>query len=94
MLTLLTALFPRPDNALGQYLFTGTSGVPRLPSELFGIVWWILGAWLVFRAASRLERLLGINGQAVFARLLGVLLAALAVQFVADGTLALAASHM
>jgi small-conductance mechanosensitive channel len=46
-LTLITALFPRPGNALGQYLFAGGSGVPRLPSELFGIVWWILGAWLV-----------------------------------------------
>jgi small-conductance mechanosensitive channel len=47
VLTLMTALFPRPGNALGQYLFTGSSGVPRLPSELFGIIWWILGAWLV-----------------------------------------------
>jgi multiple antibiotic resistance protein len=50
----------------------------------------ILGAWLVFRAASRLERLLGASGQAVFARLLGVLLAALSVQYVADGIRALA----
>ncbi len=47
MLTLMTALFPRPGNELGQYLFAGSSGMPRLPSELFGIAWWILGAWLV-----------------------------------------------
>jgi small-conductance mechanosensitive channel len=47
VLTLITALFPRPGNALGQYLFAGSSGVPRLPSELFGILWWLLGAWLV-----------------------------------------------
>jgi multiple antibiotic resistance protein len=46
-------------------------------------------AYLVFLAAGRLERLLGASGQAVFARLLGVLLAALAVQYVADGILAL-----
>ena len=46
-------------------------------------------AYLVFLAAGRLERLLGTSGQAVFARLLGVLLAALAVQYVADGILAL-----
>lgn len=47
VLALITALFPRPGNALGQYLFMGSSGVPRLPSEVFGIIWWILGAWLV-----------------------------------------------
>jgi multiple antibiotic resistance protein len=52
----------------------------------------IFSAWLVFRAASPLERLLGASGQAVFARLLGVLLAALAVQYVADGIRALATS--
>lgn len=44
---MITALFPRPGNALGQYLFAGSSGESRVPSELFGIVWWILGAWLV-----------------------------------------------
>ena len=47
VLTLITSLFPRPGNALGQYLFTGNTGAPLLPSELFGIIWWILGAWLV-----------------------------------------------
>ena len=46
-------------------------------------------AYLVFLGAGRLERMLGASGQAVFARLLGVLLAALAVQYVADGVLAL-----
>ncbi len=49
----------------------------------------IFGAFLVFRSAAWLERLLGKSGQAVFARLLGVLLAALAVQYVADGILSL-----
>src|ERR1039457_4320886 len=44
---LITALFPRHGNLLGQYLFGGLSGAPRLPMELFGIAWWILGAWLV-----------------------------------------------
>ena len=44
---------------------------------------------LIFRASSRLERLLGVQGQMVFGRLLGVLLAALAVQYVADGILTL-----
>jgi multiple antibiotic resistance protein len=43
----------------------------------------------VFLASERLERLLGIQGEMVLGRLLGVLLAALAVQYVADGILAL-----
>jgi multiple antibiotic resistance protein len=46
-------------------------------------------AYLVFFTSSYLERLLGTQGQAVFGRLLGVLLASLAVQYVADGVLAL-----
>jgi MarC family membrane protein len=49
----------------------------------------LVGCILVFLTASFFERLLGTQGQAVFARLLGVLLAALAVQYVADGVLAL-----
>jgi multiple antibiotic resistance protein len=43
----------------------------------------------VFAASSLLEKLLGKGGVAVMERLLGVLLAALAVQYVADGVLAL-----
>lgn len=45
-LMMITALFPRAGNPIGQFLF-GTEGAgPRLPVELFGILWWILGAWL------------------------------------------------
>jgi hypothetical protein len=46
VLLLITALFPRTGNPLGQFLFGTTGGGLRLPRELFGIVWWILGAWL------------------------------------------------
>ncbi len=49
----------------------------------------MLASYLVFLSASRLERLLGKQGEAVLGRLLGVLLAALAVQYVADGVKAL-----
>ncbi|MBI1181050.1 MAG: NAAT family transporter [Alphaproteobacteria bacterium] len=43
----------------------------------------------VFLVASRVERFIGRTGQVVLARLLGVILAALAVQFVADGVAAM-----
>src|ERR1700679_440686 len=47
VLMLSTALFRRRDNLLGKYLFNGAAGTIQLPAELFGIAWWILGAWLV-----------------------------------------------
>ena len=49
----------------------------------------MLASYLVFLSASRLERLLGKQGEAILGRLLGVILAALAVQYVADGVKAL-----
>ncbi len=49
----------------------------------------LLLAFAVLLTSSYLERFLGAQGLAVFGRLLGVLLAALSVQYVADGILAL-----
>jgi small-conductance mechanosensitive channel len=43
----ITVLFPRPGNPLGQFLFAQSTGSMHLPSELFGIAWWVLGAWLI-----------------------------------------------
>ncbi|NKN37679.1 MarC family protein [Agrobacterium sp. a22-2] len=54
--------------------------------QLIGVIAVCLG--LVFAAlviADRLDRLLGMTGRAILTRLLGVLLAALSVQFVVDG---------
>ena len=53
------------------------------------IVFLIGSCTVVFLGANRLERALGDTGRIVVSRLLGLLLAALAVQFVADGITAL-----
>ena len=48
--------------------------------------------FLVFVLAERVDRFLGHTGRSILTRLLGVILAALAVQFVADGIKALVAA--
>ncbi len=45
----------------------------------------MLSCYLSFLAAERISKLLGVTGRAVISRLLGIILAALAVQFVIDG---------
>ena len=52
----------------------------------------ILLVYLVFLVAERVDKLLGETGRSVLTRLLGVILSALAVQFVADGVKALMAA--
>ncbi len=47
LLLLITALFPRTGNPVGEFLFDATASGWHPPRELFGIIWWILGAWLV-----------------------------------------------
>lgn len=51
----------------------------------------LLVTYLVFLLAQRIDKWLGQTGRSILTRLLGVILAALAVQFVADGIKALAA---
>lgn len=68
-----------------------SSRAPSIWAELMllAIIVLVVGACLaVFMAADRAERLLGETGRIVVSRLLGLLLAALSVQFVADGILA------
>lgn len=63
---------------------------PRL--MLAGIIFACVAiTYLVFLLAERIDRFLGETGRNILTRLLGVMLAALAVQFVADGIKALAA---
>ena len=50
----------------------------------------MLACYLCFLVAERISKTLGITGRAVITRLLGIILAALAVQFVVDGVMVLA----
>ena len=62
------------------------AGRPASIAILLGVIAAVCAvSCLVFLAASRIERLLGVTGNVLLSRLLGVLLAALAVQFVIDG---------
>jgi multiple antibiotic resistance protein len=57
---------------------------------LFGVTALVmLACYAAFRAADPISRTLGVTGRAVISRLLGIILAALAVQFVVDGVKAL-----
>lgn len=61
-------------------------GEPMRLLALLAITLGVIGACLaVYLAADKVNRLLGITGNAILSRLLGVILAALAVQFVIDG---------
>lgn len=60
---------------------------------LVGIIAICIGlTWITFAAAERIDGFLGETGRSILTRLLGVILAALAVQFVADGIKALIAA--
>jgi multiple antibiotic resistance protein len=80
-------LMAGPGAITATLLLAGQArGQPLLLLGLLGVVAIAVAACLgVFLVANRIERLLGVTGSVVLSRLLGVLLAALAVQFVIDG---------
>jgi multiple antibiotic resistance protein len=86
-------LMAGPGAITATVLLSGrATGQPILLAGVIAVT--VLGIALclvAFLAAARIERLLGITGNVVLSRLLGVLLAALAVQFVVDGVRALLA---
>ncbi len=63
--------------------------VVYLTALLILIALGVLSCLVVFSAAERVSRWLGVTGNVVLTRLLGVILAGLAVQFIIDGVLAL-----
>jgi len=84
-------LMAGPGAITATVLLAGRAdGDPIRVAVLIGIIAIVMAACLiVFLFATRVERLFGKTGNAVLSRLLGVLLAAMAVQFVVDGVRAL-----
>jgi multiple antibiotic resistance protein len=79
-------LIAGPGAISATILLSGTFSEPLERLALIGIVAVNLAlSWLVFHLAERLDRFLGETGRVVLTRLLGLILAALAVQFVIDG---------
>jgi multiple antibiotic resistance protein len=90
---LAVPLMAGPGAITATVLLSGQSaGKPAIDAILLGVIIVVCAiSCLVFLAASRIERFLGVTGNVLLSRLLGVILAALAVQFVIDGVKAVLA---
>jgi len=84
-------LMAGPGAITASVLLSGRTGGDMIRyAILIGTIATVMFACLlVFLAATQIERVLGKTGNTVLSRLLGVLLAAMAVQFVVDGVKAL-----
>jgi multiple antibiotic resistance protein len=80
-------LMAGPGAITATMLLAGqTRGEPLLLAALIAIIALVcLACWLVFLFAERISGFLGVTGNIVLTRLLGIVLVALAVQFVLDG---------
>jgi multiple antibiotic resistance protein len=80
-------LMAGPGAITATILLAGQAdGRPIWLATLLGVIVVVIAACLVcFFAAARIGKLLGVTGNVVLSRLLGVILAALAVQYVVDG---------
>jgi multiple antibiotic resistance protein len=86
-------LMAGPGAITATVLLAGRAGDnPAQLAALAGVIVVVIAiCWAVFHFSTRIARLLGITGNVVLSRLLGVILAALAVQFVIDGVRAVLA---
>jgi multiple antibiotic resistance protein len=84
---LAVPLMAGPGAITAAILLAGRTGgdVMQLTVLLAVIITVLALCYVVFRLAPRISKLLGVTANVVMSRLLGVLLAALAVQFVIDG---------
>ena len=83
-------LMAGPGAISAVILLSGALPGPTGRISLIAVIASVIAAtYATLAAANRLDRFMGQTGRAVVTRLLGVLLAALAVQFVADGVASL-----
>lgn len=66
-------------------LMSRASGVVSVVAVLVSIVVTLAASYFLLRGASLVQRVLGQSGVAIFQRVMGLLLAAIAVQFIAEG---------
>lgn len=86
-------LIAGPGAISAAILLSGDFASPAALATLIGIILAILIlTWIVFLLSEPVDKILGATGRSILTRLLGVILAALAVQFVADGVRSLLAA--
>ena len=80
-------LMAGPGAITAMILLAGRSGgKTEFLAGLFGVAAFVmLSCYLSFLMAERIAKIMGITGRAVITRMLGIVLAALAVQFIIDG---------
>lgn len=85
-------LIAGPGAISATVLLSTEMSAPLERTALIGVILGLMVlCMIVFMLAERVDRFLGDTGRMVLTRLLGVILAALSVQFVADGILAFSA---
>lgn len=84
-------LIAGPGSITAMILLAGRAdGHPEYVMALFGVTLCVLStSFICFLLAGRIAAAIGVTGRVVMTRLLGIILAALAVQFIVDGVLAL-----
>lgn len=94
MVPLGTPLLAGPGAIVATMVFVQRADdAPSWLAIGLGIVAIHLILWAILRFANRIHRLLGVSGTTLVARIAGLLLAAIAVQLIADAVTAFIAAH-